>query len=190
MPSASIFAVVLALVARCTKSVRQMAFGCCAAACAADVRSRPLTQNMFCRMLGGANNRKVFDAIIQRIAVLVVNVSSWRRVDYYTMLVRPFVGLRDFHAHVYKPIAGFMQPFGTYRQHHADFCKDGAFDFSYGSSKSFSSAILASTGVAVRIAVNAFCAYDLCTAKRAWLKGKFFGHGVFYANKHRNANAF
>ena len=141
-------------------------------------------------MIGGADNRKVFDAVVQRVAVFMVDVCSWRRVCYHTVFVRPFVGLRDFYTYVHKPVASFVQAFGTNWQHRADFCKYGAFGFLYSVSQRFSCAIWASAGVAVRTAVRSLCTYDLSTTKRAQFEGKFFGHDVFYANKHRNANAF
>ncbi len=181
---------VFSLVARGAEAKGKMAFFCGSTVNTANVFFGPLMQRMLHTMLGGCNKQQIVNVVIKRIAVFVVYVHTLWGICYNAMFVLPLIWLGNFYAHIHKAITRFMQSLATNGKRDSKFLQNLTLCVFNSICHCFVSAIRASRGVVVSIAVRPFCTYDLGIAKRAKFESKFFGHAVFYTKQHRSANAF
>lgn len=192
MPSKSklFFWLVFSLVARCAKAKREVALFCSSTGSTANVLSGPLLQCVLHSMRSRCDKRQIFNIVIKSISIFVMYVHTLGRVCYDSVLIFPFVWLCNFYAYIQQAVPRFVQSFSANRELFSYFRKNLLANVLCRFRECFSSALRATWCVVIGVAVKPFSPYDLRTAKRAKFKGKFFGHGVFYAKQNRIANAF
>ena len=174
MPSSSFFGRVGSLVTRSTQAVRQMPFLCGFARYATRKFTRPLRNRVLGTMFFGAYKGKIFQPVIKRIPIFMVNMHSFRGVCNYTVLVLPFVRLCNFYLHIGKTIASFVQTRASYRPLDSNLFQDTVASSKDFGRKCFIGAVSATRGVVVRLSIFAFPSYNGSAAKGAGLGSKFF----------------
>jgi len=168
------------LVARSTQAVRQMPFFCSFAPNTASKFTRPLRDSVLNAMFFWANKRKIFQAVVERIPVFMVNVRSFLSICNHAVLVRPLVRLRDFYLRIDKTVTSSVQAFASYRQLNPNLLQNTASSGKDFWRKCFIGAVNAARGVVVRVPVRTLSSYNCSTAKGARFGSNFFHTSSIY----------
>ena len=155
------------LVACCAQAMRQVPLFSCTASCAARVFSGPLGEHMFFHMFRVRQHQKVFNSVVERVTVYVMDVGSFWGARYNPMFVVPHVRLCDLYKNVDEAFFRFSKAFGADRAGDSYFRDDSKFGVSYRVRERFVGAIRAAGGVLVGVSVFSLLANNLGSAKWA-----------------------
>jgi len=155
------------LVACRTEAKRQVSFLSSAASHAMCVFSCPLGSYVFLHMLCVREYQKVFNSVVERIAVYMMDVGSPWGASNNPVFVIPYVWFCDFYKNVDKTFSRFYKAFGAYRASNSHFRNNAKFGSFYSVRECFTSTVCAARRVLVRVAVFSFLPNNLGAAKWA-----------------------
>ena len=125
-------------------------------------------------MLLWRHQDKIFQTIIQSIAIFVVHMHPLWGVCKQAMLVAPLIGVCGFHLNVVQTGPRFVRALASDRRNYANFGKHAQFGGLDFGGKCFIRTISAARSIVICIAIGALPTYNRATTKRAGFGYKFF----------------